>query len=314
MPMPTSSDEERRPRILIVGSGAMACALAARLAPHARISMSATWPEGRRALKSGGVQLEHSGGKSSFPVELVEGGGNTDRFQHALVLVKAWQTAEAALRMAPLLASDGLALTLQNGLGHRELLSGALGEGRVAVGVTTMGARLIAPGVVEITGEGPFYLGDHPRLDPLVKLLRRAGLEIQSTADIEVLLWRKLAINAGINPLTAILRVENGYLVQDPAANRLMRAAAREVAAVAQAGGVTLGFSEDGKEAEDVARRTAGNRSSMFQDVLESRPTEIESITGAVVRAADDLGVDVPVNRTLLDLVRSIVHHAEMSP
>lgn len=311
--MNAKAPDLQAPRVLIVGSGAMASAFAVLLAPHARISMYGTWQTGLDAIRRSGVRLDRNGQQAAFPVELVDDGGQRERFPSALVLVKAWQTEQAAERLEPLLAPDGVAVTLQNGLGNQEILAQVLGPERVAVGVTTTGALLVEPGLVQITGRGPVTLGQHPRIEPIARLLRDAGLEVQITRDISELLWRKLAINAGINPLTAILGVQNGFLVQDASAERLMRAAAWEAAAVAEAGGVTTGLDDPGDGAAQVARQTAANRSSMLQDVSMGRPTEIEAITGTVVRVAEQLGVDVPVNSTLLDLVRSLVHRAQVA-
>lgn len=306
----TAADPQAQ-RLLIVGSGAMATAFAGLLAPHARISMSGTWQDGIDAIRRSGVRVDHDGQAETFSVELIDKGGQAEPFSTALVLVKAWQTRAAAERLEPHLATDGLALTLQNGLGNQEILAQALGAERVAVGATTTGARLIEPGLVQISGPGPVTVGKHPRIAPIVQLLRNAGLEVQISDDILGLLWRKLAINAGINPLTAILGVENGFLVQDPSADRLMRAAACEAAAVAQAAGVATGLIEPGDSAAQVAHQTSPNRSSMLQDVSMGRQTEIEEITGSVVRVAGELGVDVPINSTLLDLVRSLVRRRQ---
>jgi 2-dehydropantoate 2-reductase len=225
----------------------------------------------------------------------------------AFVLVKSWQTARAARQLAACLAAEGVALTLQNGLGNFEALADTLGPERVALGVTTMGATLLGPGWVRPGGAGPISLGAHERLAPLVALLRQAGFAVETVADPERLLWAKLVINAAINPLTALLRVPNGELLARPQARTLLAATAREAAVVAAALGQDLPYADPVAAAEDVARRTASNRSSMLQDVLRGAPTEIDAICGAIVGAGEARGVAVPVNRTLWLLVRALV-------
>lgn len=305
--MPAQSDDIRSSSVLIVGTGAMACAFAGLLAPYTPPAMAGTWIEGLQALRRRGLKIEDGGRTATYPVDLVDAAWAGGLFDFALVLVKAWQTREAADRLEPYLASDGLALTLQNGLGNLEVLIDRLGKNRAAVGVTTLGARLKSPGVVQVTGKGPIILGEHPGMAPLVRLLERAGLAVHLTTDIAGLLWRKLVINAGINPLTAILQVKNGHLVMDQSAADLMRRAAGEAHAVASAAGIETGLDDPGEAAANVASQTAENFSSMLQDVRAGRPTEIEAITGEVVAKADEVGIDAPVNRTLLQLVRSIV-------
>jgi 2-dehydropantoate 2-reductase len=123
------------------------------------------------------------------------------------------------------------------------------------------------------------------------------------------LLWGKLVINAAINPLTALLRISNGKLLVIPEVHELMAEAAREAAIVAARRGVKLPYADPVTAVEDVARKTAANTSSMLQDVLRGTPTEIDAINGAIVQAAEKLGVPTPVNRMLWQLVRGLDQH-----
>lgn len=296
--------------LLVVGSGAMACLFAARLsAAGFGVTMLGTWAEGIEALQRAGVRLQEAGAERSFAVRAVSDPAECRGTRRALVLCKAWQTQSAAARLAECLAPDGLALTLQNGLGNREALAALLGEDRAAIGITTQGATLIAPGVVRPVGEPVIRLGAHPRLEPLAAALSTAGFEIETSPDVDGLLWGKLVINAAINPLTALLRVPNGALLERPPARELLQALACETAAVAAARGVQLPFADPVQAAEAVARRTAANRSSMLQDVERGAPTEIDAICGAVVQAGERLQLPTPFNRTLLRLVQSLRIH-----
>jgi 2-dehydropantoate 2-reductase len=119
-------------------------------------------------------------------------------------------------------------------------------------------------------------------------------------------LWGKLVINAAINPLTALLGVPNGELLNRSTARALMAALAREAAAVAIAQGIVLPFPDAVVAAESIARRTAANISSMLQDVLRGAPTEIDAISGAIIQAGMQTGVPTPINRTLWQLVKAL--------
>ena len=300
--------------VLIAGSGAMACLFGARLASHANVTLLGTWAEGLAALQHYGVRLEAGGLETRHPVRVTSDPLDCRGARFALVLVKSWQTDRTARMLAECLAPDGVALTLQNGLGNLEVLRGALGPGRSALGVTTTGATLVGPGHVRVGGSGPTYVARHPRLEPYLALLRQAGFEVEVEDELASVLWGKLAVNAGINPLTALLRVENGALVEDSHARVIMGEAAREAAAVAAALGVRLPYLDAAAQAEEVARRTAGNRSSMLQDILRGAPTEIDAINGAVAEAGERLQVPTPVNRTLWRLVRAAVAAGEGTP
>ena len=295
--------------LLILGTGALANLFAARLsAAGVDVAMLGTWPQGLAALNEHGVRLVNAAGmEKAFPVRATADPGECGGARYALVLVKSWQTERAARQLAACLAPDGIALTLQNGLGNREILAAHIGESRLGTGVTTTGATLLGPGRVRPGGEGTISLAENPSLEPLIGLLRRAGFAVDVKSNLDALIWGKLVINAAINPLTALLDVPNGELLDRPAARRLMADVANEVARVAEAKGVRLPFPDPVAAAEEVARRTATNRSSMWQDVRRGAPTEIDAICGAIVRAGDELNVPTPLNRSLWLLVRALI-------
>jgi 2-dehydropantoate 2-reductase len=293
--------------ILIVGTGALACLFAARLsAIGVSVTLLGTWPEGLRAFQRG-VRLEENGEEKTFPVRATNNSSDCFGSRYALVLVKAWQTERAARQLGMCLAADGVALTLQNGYGNRETLAKSLGQNKVALGVTTTGATLIGPGRVRPGGQGTISVESHPRLEPIISLLRQAGFTVEETPNANSLVWSKLVINAAINPLTALLRVPNGELLERPPARALMADLAREAAAVAAVLNISLTFPDPVAASEDVARRTAANHSSMYQDVQRGAPTEIDAICGAVVRVGEQVGVPTPVNRVMWQLIQAKV-------
>lgn len=298
-------------RLLIAGTGAMACLFGARLAPHADVTLLGSWPEGIEGILRDGIRLDMDGGSTRARVRVTRDPAECTGVRMVLVLVKSWQTERAASQLAKCLAGDGVALTLQNGLGNLEHLQASLGVERAALGVTTVGATLLSPAHVRLGGLGPTYLAQHPRLEPLAALLHGAGFEIRLAQDLEGLVWGKLAVNAGINPLTALQRMENGGVLEYVEARALATAAAREVAAVAAARGTDLPFQDAGDETLAVAERTAHNRSSMFQDILRGAPTEVDAICGAVVLEGQKHGVPTPVNWTLWHMVRVLASRQE---
>ena len=301
-------DDNSPPGVLIMGSGAMASLFAARLSSsNVPVTMFAIRPENVAALRQNGVCLvDKSGIERNYPVKVVSQTSECPPSRYALVTVKSWQTQRTAWHLAECLAEDGLALTLQNGLGNREQLAHVLGADRVTLGVTTIGATLLAPGKVQQAGEGVISLSAHPRLAPLSNILQTAGFIIETAPDAAILLWGKLVINAAINPLTALLRVPNGELLKRSQARLLLQATAREAAAVAIAQGIQLPYPDPVVAAESIARNTAGNHSSMLQDVQRGGPTEIDAICGAIVHAGEHTGVPTPINRTLWQLVKAL--------
>ena len=294
--------------ILIVGTGALATLFAARLSQAGyNITMLGTWKEGIDALKRDGARLVDSkGNEKQFPLHATINPHECAGTKHAIVLVKAWQTERVARQLETCLAEDGLVLTLQNGLGNRETLIQSLGLGRVALGSTTTGATLLGPGLVKEGGEGVISIERNQALGPIEEALRSAGFTVQVVDDARSLIWGKLVINAAINPVTAILRVKNGELLERPFAHEVMRALARETANIANAENIILPFDDPIAKVEEVAQKTASNTSSMLQDVLRGAPTEIDAICGAVVRTAEKHRIGAPVNWTCWQLVKAI--------
>lgn len=295
-------------RILIVGTGALATLFAARLARAGhRITMLGTWQAGLNALRTEGARLVDADGiENRFEVKAIDDPSACRAVRHALVLVKAWQTERVAAQLKECLAQDGLAVTLQNGLGNRETLARSLGSDRVALGTTTTGATLLGPGLVRAGGEGIIAIERNQALAPIEEALRSANFNVNIVEDAQSLIWGKLVINAAINPLTALLRVPNGQLLERPTAREMMRALARETAQVAEAENVSLPFSDPVTAAEEVACKTAGNHSSMLQDILRGAPTEIDAICGAIVPMGEKHNIQTPVNRVCWKLVKAI--------
>ena len=295
-------------RILIVGTGALATLFAWRLARAGyEIILLGTWQAGLSALREHGARLvDAHGNERSIAVRATDEPLECRGTKYALVLVKSWQTERAASQLATCLAKDGLAITLQNGLGNREILAKKLGAVRVVLGTTTTGATLLGPGLVQAGGEGVVSIESHPGMTAIQEALQSAGLKVDIVNDAESLIWGKLMVNAAINPLTALLRIPNGELLERPTARALMRALAEETAAVASAEKVNLASGDPGALVEDVARRTAKNHSSMLQDIQRGAPTEIEAICGAVTRTGRRHNIETPINHACWQLVQAL--------
>ncbi len=227
----------------------------------------------------------------------------------ALILVKSYQTKRTVEQVEEILRPNGLAVTLQNGLGNVEILQAALGEDRVVAGITYHAANLSALACVQHTGAGQTFLGmkvgRETQLNEIVNLLNKAGIQTELIKNIESLSWSKVIVNASINPLTALLEIKNGDLLHHPLLGKILRATIQEVAAVATKHGVRLEHPDPVEHVFDICRATARNRSSMLQDIVRGTQTEIEAINGAVVDLGLRYGIPTPVNQFLLEQVQS---------
>ncbi len=295
--------------IAIFGVGAMGMLFGSRLSGLANVTLFGNWPEQLSAVRRRGLVVTHpDGSKSVYCLNVTDDLNTMPPADVALLLVKSYQTSRAARQAANILRPGGIAVTLQNGLGNLEKLAETVGPERAVQGITAQGAAILGPGRLRHAGHGPTYLarlpGKEPQLQRLVDLLNLAGLETHLVDSADSLVWGKLAINAGINPLTALFDVPNGALLHNPTLRAVMTAAARETAEVAAALGITLPYDDPARRVAEVAEATAANYSSMLQDIRRGSPTEIDAICGAVARYGARLGVPTPVNRWLWQRIK----------
>lgn len=300
-------------KIAVLGPGALGCLLASLFfESREKVFLVDYRPERVALFKAKGVHLKSLIGEHRIipvPWLLAEEAGPCDL---TIVTVKSYQTAASARSLPGLMAEGGLALTLQNGLGNLEEMARVAGPERLLAGVAFLGVTRRDEGHIIHAGEGPIFIGAPPgsqvspaEIAALAALFSRAALACQAHPDIQVLLWEKLLVNVGINPLTALLKVPNGALPELPEAWELAVAAAAEAQAVAQAAGLNLAVDPKARLWQ-VCTATAANRSSMLQDVLAGRPTEIEALNAQVVKHGKALGIPTPVNYFLTQLLRSL--------
>ena len=224
----------------------------------------------------------------------------------AVVCVKGFDTEAAARALSA--CDPECVLSLQNGMGHESTLDDHL-SGTILAGTCTYGAITPTAGEVRCTGVGNVVLGapdggESATADRIGAAFKKADIVTEIATDMPLRLWKKLAVNAGLNPITALSRVPNGAVL-DGATSETAMAAARETARVARRDGIDLREETAERALEQVAIDTAENVSSMRQDMESRGRTEIDSINGYIVDRAAHHGISVPVNRTLSSLVRA---------
>lgn len=315
-------------RITVVGAGAMGTLMAARLSSAMQASQagpSAEHPErvilyGRPSehlstvQRDGVILTERDGSAHTIPVTATSEPADVEGSELVIVLVKSWATGDSVKPLKSHLTRDAVVLTLQNGLGNAaQLRSALLHEGvrpHVWLGVTTQAALRTAPGRVTHTGEGITVIGRkssevNTRLQQVAAVMTSAGIETHAVDDIHRWVWRKLAINAAINPVTALAGVPNRAIRENADLQRVCRLLAGEVVAVAAARGLALDHQQLMDAINDVAEATGDNRSSMLVDIENGMRTEIDAITGAIDKEAQRRDIEVPANQLVLSLIRA---------
>jgi len=204
---------------------------------------------------------------------------------------------------------ESLFILLMNGMGNREVfLKSGLDPARLQEGITSLGVLLAGEGKVELKGRGKTVLQNRIGREDrqfLEKRFSEKGFEIEFSPDFQRQQFLKLLVNAAINPITALTRWQNEVILS-PALKSTVQAVVAEAVAVGSAEGLTVSEKEALELVLSVAEKTAANTSSMLQDVLRGRETEIEAINGYIVRRTEEHGIAAPVNETLYGMVKSI--------
>jgi 2-dehydropantoate 2-reductase len=298
-------------KTVILGAGAMGSLFGGPLA----LSGEEIWLVSPRkdhvdAILTKGITIEERGESHVIPVKATTDVNTIGKADLVLIFVKTYQTERAISNALGLEKEDTLFLTLQNGLGNEEIICKQVDPEKVMIGVTHHGATLLGPGHVRHAGWGETYIGElkgreTERASRIAEMFQKAGIETYVSSQIYELVWAKLLINVGINGLTALTGLKNGQLLDYPETLRLMDALVSEAADVAKRKGIRIGENPIQKVVS-VAEATRENRSSMGQDFDYKRKTEIDAINGAIVREARRLGIAVPYNQMITDLIKAI--------
>jgi 2-dehydropantoate 2-reductase len=224
------------------------------------------------------------------------------------VTVKSYDIASAVKGIG--LKPGTLVVIIHNGLGPDEEAAAIAGKGHIAIGISYSGVTFLEPGNVRLAGYTETVLGSvEPavvqKLGAVKDVLEKAGLRARVAGDIRAAQWEKLYANIAINPITAITGLNNGMLVEVPELKALAAEVVKEASRVSDALGIKTSV-DPVENAFRVIRDTAGNRSSMLQDVSRGRRTEIDALNGRVCELGRKAGIPTPYNQALTALVKGL--------
>jgi 2-dehydropantoate 2-reductase len=297
-------------RILIFGAGAMGNFLAGVMSQEHDVTLYGRGEKIEVVMEkgiriSGKTELVAKIKAALNPKEIKE-----KEYDLIVLAVKSYDTA-TALEMIKEMESKATVLSLQNGLDNEIRIAEAIGKDRTLGGVTSHGITFIKPGHVQHAGTGETIIGelDGKETESVKKIgqaFTSVGIETRTSRNIQSEIWIKGIVNAGINPLTALTRLHNGYLLKIPWLTRLLENTCHECIVVAQKTGIDIQGCDIIEKTKNVARLTGENKSSMLQDIEKGRRTEIDSINGRIVEVGKKHGVETPINSALVALVKGI--------
>ena len=315
-------------RLVVFGAGALGGLLGARLlAAGARVLLVAR-PPTVAEVRRHGLRIEDDPAGIFHP-EVVDRLGEREKADAVLVTVKSSDLEAAADEIARSFPAGVPLLLLGNGLGIEERLLRRLAHqgwtepaALLVRAVTSVPATLVAPGVVRPGGAGEvLFAGIEDRaVPPIAERLRllfeAGGVRVRLVADLPREVWRKALVNAAINPVTADHGISNGALVDEPWRGQAL-ALLREARTVARLEGHEFSEEEAERDLWTVVRATAANRSSMLQDLDRGRPTEIDAISGEILRRGRAHGLALPATERVVRRLHERVQRrraAEGSP
>lgn len=292
--------------VIVFGAGAMGSFFGGMLSRRNRVKLVCR-AEHANAIRKSGLRIAGKTAMIAHPTVTT----SVSRIRRAdliIISTKAYDTEGAARRLQRI-GTRATWLTLQNGLENADVL--ARYAPKVIAGTTTHGVTFVRPGEVRHAGIGDTIIGTFAgaRENDVIRLrdvLEESGIRTRISPSIRRELWLKVIVNAAINPLAALTGLRNGQLLVVPGLRAALEGLCTEAASVARAEGFDIADREAIDLMARIARRTRENRSSMLQDVQLRRRTEVDAITGAVLRAARRHELTVPMNLIAHALVQGL--------
>ncbi|MDW8800289.1 2-dehydropantoate 2-reductase [Clostridium sp. A1-XYC3] len=299
-------------KIAIIGAGAMGSLYGGYLSKVAKeVYLVDIWQEHIEAINKSGLKIEEADKDIVVHPKAVTTAETVGHVDLAIIFVKSIMTGMALEKNSALLGPDTMVLSLQNGYGNIDQICKYVKIDNVIAGTTAHGATMLAPAHIKHGGTGETHIGlvvkkEDKRIHNIAKLLREAGFSTIISDNVMELIWSKLIINVGINALTAIFKVENGKLLKFEETKDLMTMAVKEAVKVAKASGIIFDEEAMIKKVMEVTYNTSENKSSMLQDILNKRKTEIDTINGAIVKEGEKYLISTPVNLVLTNMIKSL--------
>jgi 2-dehydropantoate 2-reductase len=297
-------------KILVFGAGAMGSFLAGMLSQKHEVTLYGRG-EKIEIVRKKGVKIS---GKTEIIAKMKTAMNpkEIDKNDYDLIVlaVKSYDTS-SALEVIKEMKTTATVLSLQNGLDNEIRIAEAIGKERALGGVTSHGITFVEPGHVQHAGTGETIIGElngkeTERVKKIGQAFTSVGIETRISRNVHSDIWIKGIVNASINPLTALTRLHNGYLLKIPWLTRLLENTCQECIAVAKKAGIDIQGCDIIEKTKNVARLTGENKSSMLQDIEKGRRTEIDSINGMIVEVGKKRGVGTPINSSLVALVKGI--------
>lgn len=297
-------------KIAIIGAGAMGCLYGAYLFKNNEVVLIDSLNPQVEAINANGLIMLENGIEQTYPIKAFLSGTNIGSVDLVIVFVKSIYTYEAVEANQNLIDKHTIVMTLQNGAGNDRDIMHFVEKNRIIIGTSKHNSVSVGFGKIHHTGSGITTLGameQNTNIDKLIiDTLKKAGLEVEVSDDIQRIIWSKLFVNISVNTLTALTGTKNGYMIQNKDAWNFAKRIIYEAINVAEEDGTYFDRREVLEMVRHVCETVGEGYSSMYQDRKRKVRTEIDKLNGAVIEQAKLYGVATPCNSLVVDLIHAI--------
>ena len=301
-------------KIAIIGSGAIGCLYGAYLSKNNDIYMLCRREKVRDSINKNGIIVYKTDGTKEVFKDHIKAfvSGECDEIMDLIiVIVKTYDTKTSIEPNLKMIGDKTMVMTMQNGGGNDLVLNEYVPMERIIIATTRHNVVNLDNGNIRHSGGGETYIGSNIRgidLSDIEKEFKDAGFETIVSDDIQRIIWSKLFVNLSANSFTAITKSQIGHMVDNDNSWFFADKLICEAIDIAKAIGLEFSKEEVLKSVHDLCKVVATGLTSMSQDVMNCRKTEIDSINGFVVRTAKSHNLEAPYNELICNLVHAIEH------
>jgi len=298
-------------RIAVLGAGAMGALFGSYLSRRHTVTLvDINQPLVEKIRSQGVLVIEPDHTRKRFYPQAVCDTSQMEPVDLVIVFVKAMYTRSSLRTNRGLIGPDTYIMTLQNGGGHEEILREFVDDAHVIIGTTQHNCTVVSQGQINHGGAGQIHIGSHTgsaaALEPIAAAFTECGLATDCSTQVQSLIWDKLFTNVSASVLTGILQVPLGYISQNPDAWTLCQTLIREAVAVANADGMDFDPAKKIEEVRAVCDKSPNGYTSIWADLKNGRKSEVDTISGYVVRASHRNGTAAPTHEMMVHLVHSM--------
>ena len=298
-------------RIAILGAGAMGALYGAYLSRKNDVLLIDVNQQVVDKINAEGVTVEEKDGtRAVFHPSAAVDTAAMKPVDLMIVFVKAMFSEAALQNNAGLIGANTFLMTLQNGSGHEEVLSKFVDREHVIIGTTQHNCAVLGLGEIRHGGSGLTHMGcldgNVQRILRMAETFTACGLEADCQENVQRLIWQKLFTNVSASALTAVLQVPLGYIAENPNAWAVCEKLVREAVAVANADGMGFDADEKVEEVHKVCVSSPKGITSICADLKNGRRSEVDTISGSVVRASRRNGMPAPTHEAIVNLIHAL--------